>query len=376
MKILYMPFPRGSAALVSHEIITRLSKRNRVIVVNSRANGKNNASLSLGNELSDQLSITFPVRRVIEGIKIARRFNPDVVISQYHPQDMLSYAAKLISESAKKPLIVRSDDIWFVPSGKLSFLSKLIHRLNHGVIRNSRLFLVNSTEHKHMIEKIYGRREGVLIHPNGVDTTRFNPSLAGYSTKRKLGLVDRRVVLYSGAAAWFYGLELLPRAFAVVAREVKDATLLLVGLSGDRRQKEVLLKEIERNGVRNRTKVLPPVPYEEIHEFIALSDVCIGTLSSLPVNIGTIPTKVPQYMACGKPTIVAKGGVTRDLIIHKKTGITFRGSHLELAKWIIKLLEDDNLAKTIGTKARNHVTRNYDWSKLVMQLEELISHAC
>jgi glycosyltransferase involved in cell wall biosynthesis len=375
MRILYMPLGYGSATVLSHEIISRLAKHNDVVVIPSNTYGEGNASPRVVGGLSTGLASIFPVRHLTEGIKVARRFDPDVIISQYHPQDMISYVARMISGSLGKPMIARSDDVWFVPFKRLSFLSSAIHRLNCSVVGKSKFFLVNSAEHRLIIERVYGRREGVVIHPNGVDTVRFNPFLTGLDVKRKLGLEDKEVVLFYGSAAWFYGLDLLPKAFALVAKEVKDARLLLVGMLGDAGYRDFLLAEVSRLGIEKKTIIQLPVSYERIHEFTASGDVCIGTLYSSPVTIGTIPTKVLQYMSCGKPTIVKKYGVSSDLVIHNKTGIIFDGTIQDLANWITTLLQDKNYAKRIGKEARNHVEKNHDWNILVSQLEELVSHA-
>jgi glycosyltransferase involved in cell wall biosynthesis len=371
MNILYLPlhyYPYrgiGGAAIVSYEIIKRLSKKNKVLVI---LPGMYRTKLLL------QVAEVFPIFQLahIGDIKL---FRPDVILAQYHPSDLISYAGMLLSGLEKCPLIVRSDDVYFTPFKRFAYVSYFIHRLNYKLISKSDLFLVNSSEHKLMVKSIYGRQDGVLVHPNGVDINRFNPRIDGEEIRQKLGLEDKDVILYAGSLAWFYGLHLLPRAFKAVMKERKDSTLLLIGMFGSDDAKKTFLHELEKYCIRQRTLMLPPVPYEYIHKYIALADVCIGTLSSFLVNIGTIPTKILQYMACGKPTVVSEGGVSKDLIINEKTGLTFSGNHKDLADRIIMLLQDKGLSQRIGREARSHVETNYNWDQLVSRLESLMLHA-
>jgi len=384
MNILYLPlsyYPykgTAGAAIVSHEIINRLSKKNNVFVVlpgesRSKFIIRNNLQVKMTFGKPESLTKIFPFSQVFEGIGDIKRFNPDVIISQYHPSNLISYAGRFLSKLEKCPLIVRSDDIYFVPFNRFSFISHFIHRLNYNVVSNSELFLVNSTEHKSIIERIYGRRDGVIINPNGVDINRFNPNINSNDLKHKLGLDGKRVILYAGTLAWFYGLNILPKVFSSVMRDMKEVVLVLVGLFGSSKEKRVLLHELHEYGVKENTLILPPISYENIHKYIAIGDICLGTLCSYPINIGTVPTKVPQYMACGKPTIVSKRGVTKDLIIHKKTGIIFdRNKPESLSEWIIRLLEDKNLCNKLGSSARNHVEKYYSWEKIISQLETSI----
>jgi len=76
--------------------------------------------------------------------------------------------------------------------------------------------------------------------------------------------------------------------------------------------------------------------------------------------------------ACGKPVIGSKIGGIKYVIKDGETGLLVpAGDPKALAKAIMKLLEDEELAKKMGLKGKKMVEKNYTWNKAAKMTERV-----
>src|SRR5215467_2157356 len=59
----------------------------------------------------------------------------------------------------------------------------------------------------------------------------------------------------------------------------------------------------------------------EIPNLLAASDVCIATLQNIPMFRMTYPNKVFDYMAAGRPVVLAIQGVIQDVVEAAAAGV-------------------------------------------------------
>ncbi|MFZ5753649.1 MAG: glycosyltransferase family 4 protein, partial [Bacillota bacterium] len=70
-----------------------------------------------------------------------------------------------------------------------------------------------------------------------------------------------------------------------------------------------------------------------------------------------------EGMATGTPIVVSDTGGLREIVKHEKNGFLFPpGDGDALARQIVRLLKDPNLAKRAAEKAYQDVLRDYTWS--------------
>jgi glycosyltransferase involved in cell wall biosynthesis len=140
----------------------------------------------------------------------------------------------------------------------------------------------------------------IVIH-HGVDHDRFfppaDPDAAREEVRRRLG-VEGRYVLYVSNHQRKKNPERLVQAFAQVASEHPDISLVLVGRSGSSFGRVQDL--IEQFGLRPRTHVLGHIPDDALPALFASATVF--ALPSLHEGFG-IP--VLEAMACGTPVVAS-----------------------------------------------------------------------
>ncbi|MDQ2715862.1 MAG: glycosyltransferase [Chloroflexota bacterium] len=123
--------------------------------------------------------------------------------------------------------------------------------------------------------------------------------------RQHLGLSSNtRIVLYSGNLQADRTLDNLVRA----ARFVEpDAVIVLMGRNVGSMQAE-LEALVAREGLTERVKILPPVPYEELLAWIASAD--IGAIVYAPAGSLNAPPQLPnkffEYVMCGLPVIASR----------------------------------------------------------------------
>jgi glycosyltransferase involved in cell wall biosynthesis len=96
-------------------------------------------------------------------------------------------------------------------------------------------------------------------------------------------------------------------------------------------------------------------------EVIAAADACLAILQNIKMFRTTYPNKVFDYMASGKPTILAIDGVIRQVIEEAEGGIYVPpGNDTALAEAVLSLAERPDYAKQLGVNARKYVVEHFE----------------
>jgi glycosyltransferase involved in cell wall biosynthesis len=106
--------------------------------------------------------------------------------------------------------------------------------------------------------------------------------------------------------------------------------------------------------------------------FLAASDVCVALLKDIPAFRTTYPNKVFDYMAAGRPTVLAIDGAIRQVMESAQGGICVPpGNVVSLAEAIGKLADDPPRARQLGVAAREYVVQHFnrqDQARTFLQL--------
>ena len=151
---------------------------------------------------------------------------------------------------------------------------------------------------------LHGRKNAVLH--NAVDVHLFMPSPIKRENKPFTILSVGRLVPMKGFHILLSAVAQLNQSLA------QPAHLILVG---DGPQKEELLQKAEVLGLRDKLKIVAPMPQEQLVAYYQQADVfCLPSFSE------GLPCVVVEAMACGKPVVATRVGGIPELV-DEKTGI-------------------------------------------------------
>ncbi len=163
-----------------------------------------------------------------------------------------------------------------------------------------------------------GARQVELV-PNGADPEMFDPADAGAAFRSANHLENKFVVLYAGAHGMSNDLGVVLEA-AKILQAVTVTSEVTVTFLGDGKEKPALQKQAAEMGLAN-VLFLPPVPKAEMAAALAGADACLAILKPIEEYKTTYPNKVFDYMAAGRPVVLAIDGVIRQVVEAAGCGI-------------------------------------------------------
>lgn len=215
------------------------------------------------------------------------------------------------------------------------------------------LVTVNS---RMMLEQINERfpEKKVVVVPNGVDTTIFKPS---YNE----AAIDS-YVLFAGRLVEQKGVDHLLRAFIHVLKRFPTLKLKLAGTGPC----EAMYKRLaDCLLIGDRVDFLGWKSCQELCLLYQSASVVVVPSVYEPFGMTAL-----EAMACAKPVVASKTGGLKEIIQHGETGyLAEPGDHLDLAQWIIRLLEQKDLRQKIATAAGREVQESaiYRWPSIARQ---------
>jgi glycosyltransferase involved in cell wall biosynthesis len=213
------------------------------------------------------------------------------------------------------------------------------------------------------------RPERYAVIANGVDTARFKPDRsAGQRWREKLGIQNRRVILYVGRACAQKGTDLLPDAWAYWKSRVPGAILALVGPAarfGNSGGDPTLDRLVADGAVH-----VPPVDDSELPAVYNMADVFIMPTRRLEM----FGMAAVEAQACGVPVVASDQGGLRETV-PESAGVRFRpGDSADLARTVQDLLYDSEKRRRLGAGALANAAQ-YDWMRIAERCEELYLRA-
>jgi glycosyltransferase involved in cell wall biosynthesis len=269
------------------------------------------------------------------------------------------------------PFLFEVRDLWpafAVAVGVLrnTLLIRLSEWLESFLYHRADLVVVNSPGFIQHV-KSRGARNVELV-PNGTDTTMFNPNVDGRAFRQSHDLDAKFVVLYAGAHGLSNDLGVVLEA----AKSLQSRKDIIIVLLGDGKDKPALQAQAAREGLEN-ILFLSPIPKVEMPGALAAADACIAILKPIEMYKTTYPNKVFDYMASGKPVVLAIDGVIREVIENACGGIPVRpGDPEALSQAILHLADNPELSHRLGHQARSYVQTHFDRVILASRLMEIM----
>ena len=213
-----------------------------------------------------------------------------------------------------------------------------------------------------------GYRGPIAMIENTLD---FDPPALGPADRselrRRLGVADARVVLYTGTLEAYQGLDLLIDAAPLVRAAAPDVRFVLVG--GSEAQIAELRRRAEARGVADAIVFVPAVPPEEVPRYHHAADVLV-TCRSRGTNT---PLKIYQYLRAGKP-IVATAIRSHTQVLDAACAELVEPTPQAIANGVIHVLADPAHARSIAAGAAALARERYGPEAYMARLESFLAH--
>jgi glycosyltransferase involved in cell wall biosynthesis len=301
--------------------------------------------------------LSFMVTSVIAGL----RAGPVDVVVGTSPPIFQAVSAWIVALLRRRPFLLEIRDLWpefGIDMGVLTnpVIIALSRWLEQFIYNRANHFIVNSPAYRdYLIDKGIPAAKISLI-PNGVDPKMFAPTDKGKAVRREFDLDGQFVATYTGALGLANDIPTVLRA-ADRLRDNRDVHILLVGDGKERAKLEKMAQELQLPNVT----FVGSRPKSEMKDFLAASDVGLATLQDIPMFRLTYPNKVFDYMAAGRPTVLAIDGVIRDVVEAGDGGVFVPpGDDAELAATLDRLSKEPERVQEMGRTARRYVAAHFD----------------
>ncbi len=274
----------------------------------------------------------------------------------------------------RAPLVLDCGDMWPNSAVDLGFLrscwlvkaaeftSFVSYRLADGVAPINRSI-------KEGIINEYGVPENkVHVVELGVDPEVFRPLPKNRGFLRRCGLRNRFVVMYSGVLGPAYDFEALLK----VAEILKPYRNIVFVIRGDGEDKQTIIEKIEKRGLSNVLLLGRADGMHEVVEYLNLADVFVLPMKNVQVSQTATPSKIYEFLACGKPVICCAEGELKDFLCTYKAGLTVNMGDFEgLSKAILSMYENDLERGEMGKNANEVVVKHFSYEKVGRKLENV-----
>ena len=159
------------------------------------------------------------------------------------------------------------------------------------------------------------------------------------------------------------------------ARLLQDFAIQIV-LVGDGKEKPGLVAQATLLGIDN-ILFLPAVPKREMPAVLAGADAGIAILRPIEAYKTTYPNKVFDYMAAGRPVLLAIDGVIREVVEAAECGLFVKpGDPVALAQAARTLASDPELARRMGMNGKAYLEQHFSRDKIAGHLIEVLQVYC
>jgi lipopolysaccharide/colanic/teichoic acid biosynthesis glycosyltransferase len=287
------------------------------------------------------------------------------------PPIFQAVTAYVVARLKRVPFVFEVRDLWpdfAIETGVLRnpLLIWASRRLERFLYHHADRLTVNSPGFIPHLRRCGVPEEKIDLVPNGVEVSMFDPTNRGEAIRQELGLENKFIALYAGA----HGLANDLGTVLLAAKRLEAYPDIVFVLVGDGKERPNLICQAEELGLSN-VRFVPAQPKTRMPQFLAAADVCIAILKLIPMFTTTYPNKVFDYMAAGRPTVLAIDGVIRE-VIEAADGGTFvqPGDSAALAEAVLRYYRDPDLRHRHGQNARSYVAAHFDRSQQAPKLED------
>ncbi len=192
----------------------------------------------------------------------------------------------------------------------------------------------------------------ICVVPNGISKAEYEAP----------GIAEQNQAIFVGRLIFYKNVETVIRAFRKVVKEIPDAKLVIVG---EGPSKANLVEEAK--DVKDNILFTGIISHLEKVKLIKASKFMV-----FPSLIEGFGIAIIEAFACSKPVIVANVRPPSDIVNSGETGYVVEAFDTnEWSEKMRELFKNEELRRTLGTKAYKVFQEKYELQKIVDQIESI-----
>lgn len=208
----------------------------------------------------------------------------------------------------------------------------------------------------------------VHLIPNGADLNRFHPALTPSAARRLLGWEDVFTIVYAGTVGLAQGVGSLLEA----ARSLDDG--IRVRIVGDGVERDALEARAAEIGLGN-VVFDGSVPAADVPLMLAAADAGLVMLRQGPLYDDSLPTKLVETMAAGRPVVVSANGLAARIVASSGTGYVAAAEDAPALAQAIQACRADTSRADRGAAARVLAEGTYERGAILDRLATILQTA-
>lgn len=299
---------------------------------------------------------------------------PDVVIAT-SPQLLCGLAGSLIVGRGT-PFVFEVRDLWpesLISLGKSSRQSWLYRTLD-GIAdrlytKAAKIVAVSEAIARYIVEKKGISQAKVAVVENGVDEELFRPALPDPEWRSRLARNGQVVFSYIGTHGNAVHLWTVLEAAKKLQSLVPQVRFALVGEGAER-------KELEQTAKRERLENVEfygEQPRSEVPKIVNASDVCMVLLRKDDVFKTVIPSKMLEFMACGRPVLLGVDGQARQILDAANAGMFVEPQNPDaLADAVRQMIARRSEWEAWGDRGAEYIRANFSRKRKAHEYLEIL----
>ena len=225
--------------------------------------------------------------------------------------------------------------------------------LDRWCVRHADHIVVVIEEAKEYFKKIGVDENKISVVHNTVDLRAFHyQTIHGEIVQRYR---ENFTIVYTGKISPERGLETAIQGMPFITRHIPNAKLVIVGGGPS----ETGLRKLVSDRKIQHVEFTGWVDEKLLRSYVEAADVCIVTQPSNPFIDTTMPNKLFEYMAVGKPVVVSDAKPLARVVRECQCGEIFSsGSSESFAKAICSLYANGQMR---GENGKHAVLKTYNW---------------
>lgn len=285
--------------------------------------------------------------------KIINSHDVDIILG-IHPYPPFFLPIIYLAKLKKIKFLLVEADLWPDNLKELGIIKNktiysLIEKWSRSAYNKADLLIVITEELKDGLKKYFIDKSKIKVLQLSTDTEIFKPlSIKNDSYSGKF------VVMYSGIFSPNYDFDIILNS----AKKLKNENILFV-ISGAGEIKNQIKNKIRKYNLKNVVIEEPLPNIKNLVEKLNKADVLVMGMNDNKQAQTAHPSKIFEFMACGKPIVCSSKGATNNLLKKSGGGIIVEPSdYIRFSDAIMQLYNSPQDRKILGEKGLKYI-RNF-----------------